>query len=332
MSEALLVNTKYMLNFMSFPIVGSLVKNNIPNKLLSGPKTAEELSENTEIIPDNLFRYMRAVSYFGLFDYDPSSNRWSNTKESEILTSDLSKSLWEWHSTYFVMEMILHTDALLKTKKTPNEALGIPVLFDRIVENPEFLGKFLSCMTQLSNVNFKDIIDKIDLTGCSKVLDVGGADGTLALNLAKKNSDLEFSVFDRPEVAPIAENTISRYEMTEKVKFIGGNFFEKIPDGFDCLLMKHIVHDWSDEESLIILRNCRKVLNKGNKVFIIEQIVDQTESRYENNLAFDMLMFLAVGGKERNLEQFKALFDQSGFEITSLKGVDYETLIEIKAV
>ena len=76
MSKALVVNTKYILNFVSFPIIGSLMKNNIPNKLLSGPKTAEELSENTEIIPDKLFRYMRAVSCFGLFDYDPSNNRY----------------------------------------------------------------------------------------------------------------------------------------------------------------------------------------------------------------------------------------------------------------
>ena len=264
MSEALVVNTKYMLNFMSYPIIGSLVKNKIPDKLLSGPKTAEKLSEDTEIIPDKLFRYLRAVSFFGLFDYDPSSKRWSNTKESEILTSDVSKSLWEWHTTHFVMEMILHTDVLLKTNKTPSEALGIPGPFNRIVENPDLLEKFQSCMTQLSNINFKDIVDRIDLTGCSKILDVGGADGTLAIKLAKRYSDLEFSVFDKPEVAPIAENAISKHEMTGKVKFLGGNFFENVPQGFDCIVMKHIVHDWSDEDSLVILKNCRKVLNEGN--------------------------------------------------------------------
>ena len=96
--------------------------------------------------------------------------------------------------------------------------------------------------------------------------------------------------------------------------------------------MKHIVHDWSDEDSLIILRNCRKVLNEGCKAFIIEQIVDQSGALYENSLAFDILMLVNVGGKERTLEQFKALFNQSGFEITSLKPIDYQVLIELKAI
>ena len=317
---------------MSFPIVGSLVKNSIPNKLLSGPKTAEELSENTDIVPDRLFRYMRAVSYFGLFDYDPSSNRWSNTKESEILTTNISKCLWEWHSSHFVMEIILHTDILLKTNKTPKEALEIPDLFDRILEKPELLEKFQSCMTQFSNMNSKEIVEKIDLTGCSKILDVGGADGTLAVNLAKKYPELKFSVFDRPEIGPIAENSISKHEMAENVNFIEGNFFEQLPQGFDCIVMKHIVHDWSDDQSLVILKNCRKVLNEGNKLFIIDNLVDKSKETYLNNLTFDVLMLLAVGGKERNLEQFKDLCNNSGFEITSIKMVDYEALIEIKAI
>ena len=317
---------------MSFPIIGSLVKSNIPIKLLSGPKTVEELSVNTEIVPDKLFRYLRAVSYFGLFQYDPLTKKWSNTDESIGLTTELAKSLWSWHSSHFVMEMLLHTDSQLKSTKNPNETLGIPVMFDRILEKPEIFENFQNCMTQLSNSNFNEIIENIDLSGSSKVLDVGGADGTLVINLAKKFTELEFSVFDRPEVAPIAENNINSNKMTGKVNFIAGDFFEQIPEGFDCIVMKHIIHDWSDEDSLIILKNCRKVLNSGNKAFIIEQLVDEKKDLYLNNLAVDILMLMCIGGKERTLEQFKSLFDQSGFEIISVKTVDYQVLIEIRAI
>ena len=79
MSEAINVLGKYLLNFMAFPIISTLVDNQIPKKLLAGPQTAEELSANTEINPEKLFIYLRAVSQLGLFNFDSSTNKWSNT-------------------------------------------------------------------------------------------------------------------------------------------------------------------------------------------------------------------------------------------------------------
>ena len=75
-------------------------------------------------------------------------------------------------------------------------------------------------MTQASKTNFSEVLESINMSGCRKLLDVGGADGTLVLNLAQKYPDLEFAIFDRPEVSPIAENNIRLHGMTERVNFI----------------------------------------------------------------------------------------------------------------
>ena len=332
MSEGINVIGKYLLNFLAFPIVSALVENQIPNKLLAGPQTAEELSANTEINPEKLFVYLRAVSQLGLFNFDSSTNKWSNTEESTILTSQLSESLWKWIACDFTIETMLHTGVQLKSSLPPNETLGRPNIFEQLMAKPELLGLFQNCMTQASKSNFSEVLENIDMSGCRKLLDVGGADGTLALSLAKKYPDLEFAVFDRPEVLPIAENNLRLHEMTERVKFYPGNFFENIQEGFDCILMKHIIHDWNDEKSSVILRNCRNALNTGNKMFIIEQIVDPHKDTYVSNLAADLLMRLTVGGQERSLEQFREIFSKSGFEIVAVKNVLFEYLIELRAI
>ena len=332
MSEGIHVIGKYLLNFMAFPIISSLVKNQIPVKLLAGPQTAEELSINTEILPEKLFIYLRVVSQLGLFNFDSSTNKWSNTEDSVILTSSVSESLWKWIGSDFTIENMIHTDVQLKSSLPPNETLGQPDLFDQLMTKPELLGIFQDCMAKVSKSNFSQILENICMSECNKMLDVGGADGTLALSLAQKYPDLEFAVFDRPEVLPIAENNLRLHGMIEKVKFYPGNFFEKIQEGFDSILMKHIIHDWNDEKSLIILRNCRNALNIGNKMFIIERLIDPEKNEYVSNLAFDLLMRMTVGGLERNLEQFREIFSKSGFEIVSVKNIGFENLIELRPI
>ena len=96
--------------------------------------------------------------------------------------------------------------------------------------------------------------------------------------------------------------------------------------------MKHIVHDWNDEKSLVILRNSRNALNAGNKVFIIEQIIDPHKDMYVSNLATDFLMRMTLGGQERSFEQFREIFSKSGFEIVAVKNALFEYLIELRAI
>jgi hypothetical protein len=103
----------------------------------------------------------------------------------------------------------------------------------------------------------------------------------------------------------------------ERCSIVEGNFFESVPDGADAYLLRHIIHDWTDEQSVQILRNCRKVMPSEGKLLIVEAVVPAGN---EPSLAksFDMAMLVFPGGLERTEEEYPRLFEQADFQLTSV--------------
>ena len=94
------------------------------------------------------------------------------------------------------------------------------------------------------------------------------------------------------------------------------------------LVFQSILHDWSDEHCVQILRKCKEAIpsrDQGGKVIIIDIVVDDENSAcygYSNaQILFDMeMMSLTDGGKERTEEEWKKIFLNAGF------GSDYKVL------
>jgi 2-polyprenyl-3-methyl-5-hydroxy-6-metoxy-1,4-benzoquinol methylase len=332
MSEEIHLQFKFILYSSALPIITVLVNNNIAEKLQESPKTAEELCESTSMQPDKLFRFLRLVSNVGLFINDPETNKWSNTKDSLLLTSPLSHAFWAWAGSQFNTEMLTHAESQLCSSRPPMETLNRPPLFEQIFQDKECLHVFQNWMTAYARSNSKEIVEAISFKEDAKVLDVGGADGTLVISLTQKFQNASFGVFDRPEVNGLAQANFERFGVTERVKFYGGNFFEEIQGGFDVIVMKNIIHDWNDEKCLIILKNCRKVLKEGDQLFVIDNLVDPNSEFYSTILALDHVMLMKFGGKERTTHEFKKLFDATGFEIIGIKPALFHVVIETKAI
>ncbi len=99
--------------------------------------------------------------------------------------------------------------------------------------------------------------------------------------------------------------------------------------------MQSMIHDWSDHESVDILKRCRDGLRegKGCKLIIIDIVMgygtDDVES-VETQLFFDMLMMVLLTGKERSEREWAKLFVEAGFrdyKITPVLGL--RSLIEV---
>jgi hypothetical protein len=89
-------------------------------------------------------------------------------------------------------------------------------------------------------------------------------------------------------------------------------FFESVPCGGDAYVLKHIIHDWDDENSLQILRNVRAAINPNGKVLIVEAVVPDDDREHLSKL-LDLEMLVAAIGRERTESQYAKLLSQSGF-------------------
>ncbi|CBI21930.3 hypothetical protein VitviT2T_017623 [Vitis vinifera] len=166
--------------------------------------------------------------------------------------------------------------------------------------------------------------------GLNSFVDVGGGTGTVAKTIVEAFPHLHGTVLDLPHV-------VADLRGSKNLTYLAGDLFEAIPPA-DAILLKWILHDWSDEECLKILKQCREAIpskEKGGKVMIIDMAIqnkkgDDDESNVETQLFFDMLMMVLLPGREREEKEWKKLFLDSGFsgyKITPILGL--RSLIEV---
>ncbi|KAJ6975710.1 trans-resveratrol di-O-methyltransferase-like [Populus alba] len=149
--------------------------------------------------------------------------------------------------------------------------------------------------------------------GVNSLVDVGGGLGTMAKGIAEAFPDMNCTVFDLPHV-------VSDLQGGKNLKYVGGDMFEAVPPA-DALLLKWVLHDWSDEDCVKILKRCKQAIaskgqQKAGKVIIIDMVRENQngdEGSIETQLLFDLEMMVAASGMERNEKEWAKLFFDAGF-------------------
>ncbi|XP_057984643.1 probable O-methyltransferase 3 [Hevea brasiliensis] len=138
-----------------------------------------------------------------------------------------------------------------------------------------------------------------------------GGTRTVAKAIAKEFPQLECIVFDLPHV-------VAGLPGTNNLKYVGGSMFEAIPPA-DAILLKWIMHDWSHENCVKILKQCKEAIKgrEGGKLIIIDMVMETKQKEdHESNeteLLFDILMMVLYNSQERNEKEWAQLFFDVGF-------------------
>ena len=140
--------------------------------------------------------------------------------------------------------------------------------------------------------------------------------GYLLATILKSNAGIQGVLFDLPDVVAGADQVLG--SIMDRCKIIGGSFFNALPQGADIYILRQIIHDWEDERALAILRNCRAAMTTAGKVLLVERQIAPDHHEAMRVLQVDMEMLVNVGGMERTDDQYRALFQQAGFELTRI--------------
>ena len=332
MSEGFIFYSNLMSKGLSMFILPEIIKLNIAEKLLDGPKSIEDLVQGTSLNPDRFHRFLQQLESSEIFSFDRDSRKWSNNHYSSFLTDPIVKPYLQLAISPMCTEAYLHYGELLYSDKDIFQLRGQAPYFEQIAKVPSLLAEFQEAMKAITKNNIGLVLEAINIDGCTSILDVGGGDGSLMVFLAERYSGLRGGVFERPEVATIARKNLEDNGVSERVRVCEGNFLEELPKGFDSILMKHIVHDWPDEICLRILKNCRETLEVGNKLFVIDAVVGGNREYYAKDTLFDLIVLGLICGKERTREEFELLMSQAGFRLEKVRAAAFESVIEAIAV
>ncbi|XP_021735393.1 trans-resveratrol di-O-methyltransferase-like [Chenopodium quinoa] len=161
----------------------------------------------------------------------------------------------------------------------------------------------------LVNDEFKRLVH-----GIESIVDVGGGTGTMVKAIAEAFPEMNCILFDQPHVV----NNLEQPNETRNLSYVAGDMFKAIPQA-NVVLLKWILHNWSDENCIKILEKCKEAIpsrEKGGKLLTIDMVVGiptDDENHTKSQFLADIQMSYLFGGKERTEQQWKILFDKAGF-------------------
>jgi O-methyltransferase domain len=165
----------------------------------------------------------------------------------------------------------------------------------------------------------KDVVQVVDTSNVKLAADVGGASGTLLHGLMAANPHLHGIVVDLPEVVGSAEIAARELGLRNRSNAVPSNFFEYVPAA-DLYLLKHILHDWNDDEAVSILKRCRESIQPGGKIAVIEILLGEMGEPSLGPL-MDLNMMIECTGRERTLDEYRGLIENAGFHFSKVKPI-----------
>jgi len=275
------------------------------------------LAQKTGTHERSLHRVLRLLASRGLFR-ETSPGAFEHTPLSFALREDAEGS-------YRAGARMFHRffpawDALDHSIRTGapgfDRAFGSP-LFDFVMANPA-VGPLLDAgMSSFHGYETAAMLDAYDFSGVKTLADIGGGNGSLLTGALKRYPAMRGILFDLGHVVGRAQTNLRAAGLAERCEVIEGSFFETVPSGADAYLFRHIIHDWTDEQSLQILGHCRRAIPSDGRLLLVECVVPAGNDPSASK-DFDITMMTFPGGMERTEPEFKALLDQAGFALTSV--------------
>jgi hypothetical protein len=145
----------------------------------------------------------------------------------------------------------------------------------------------------------------LDWRGDELVVDVGGGNGSLLVELLRRHQGLRGIVFDLPET------NRDEAALGDRIEFVAGDFFERVPPG-DVFVLSTILHDWDDERAAAILHTIRTAAPAGARLLVIDSVVPHGNEPHGAKW-LDLLMLALLGGRERDEAQWAVLLADAGF-------------------
>jgi hypothetical protein len=209
----------------------------------------------------------------------------------------------------------------LRTGLPQNEIkTGLTGLFEGLYADPSRLKQFLAAMTGLSHGANLAIAKTFPWKDYRTFVDVGTAQGDLAVQIAKANPHLQGKGFDLPVVAPIFEEYAAANGVADRLKFAAGDFFNESLPKTDVVLMGHILHDWNLEEKKMLIAKAFDAIPSGGAFIVYESIIDDDRSKNAFGLMMSLNMLIETpGGFDYTGADCAAWMKEAGFSKTRVE-------------
>ncbi len=296
----------------------------LPDHIESGPRSMADLAKASGTDADALLRLIRVLTSVGVFSLD-SEQRVQNTALSRTLLSEARHSLRGWAIGQLGDEHYAAWGALEDSVRSGGLA------FQRVFgqspwsyrsANPERAAAFDAGMSSYLSAHHDALLASFDFKQFAHIADIGGGDGQLMAALLSADDRLSGVLLEQPQVIEKARARFERAALTARCELIAGSMFDAVPAGLQTYCLSRVIHDWDDEQALLILRCCHGAAAPGASLLLIERLLPdpvQIDPQDQAVSVSDLNMLVMTGGRERTRDQYRALLDAAGWGLKEIR-------------
>jgi len=289
----------------------------IADLLAGGPRPADELAKAAECHAPSLQRLMRGLVSLGICA-EREDGRFDLTPMGSLLRSDAPNSLRSWAIVWGKLQWPIWGNLLhsVRTGESARKLVLGTEGYEHLARDADAAATFNRAMAEVTRLVASEVARVYDFSGARRIVDIGGGYGELVAAILKAHPKARGVVVDLAHAREGAKRYASDAGVAERCEFVAGDFFESVPPGGDAYLLKSVLHNWNDEKSAVILRNCGRTMPRDAKLLLVERIfparVDVSPA-HQAVARSDLNMLVGPGGHERTEAEFRNLLGAAGF-------------------
>lgn len=300
----------------------------LPDRLLGDGVPVDELAADLDVAPGPLGILLDHLATLGMMDR--TDGRYRTTEFGANLCVDAGNGLANLLSAdaaggraELAFVELAHSVA---TGRAAYEHRYGQDFWADLAEQPHLRETFDRQMTRRFHEQLPQIVANFDWSRFSTVIDVGGGQGGVLAAILAAYPRMHGHLVDLEQTAATARRTFDAHGLHDRAQVTAGSFFEPLPAGADAYLLFDILHDWDDENADRILRRCAEAARPDGRVLVIEAV-----GGLRGNSYMDLSMLVIFGGRERRLDEFRALASVHGLVLDTVTGLtDQRCLLEFR--
>jgi O-methyltransferase domain len=309
--------------------IGSFARLGLADAMEAGAEDAKAIAAPRGLSPDRVYRLLRALSTVGIVT-ESAGGHFALTPLGRMLTSSSPNSMRTSAAllTDYHAQIWANLDTALKGG-VAFEALHGEPLFSWLHAHPEEGARFQRMMVEVHSPETPAIVAAYDFSQFKHIIDVGGGHGMLLSAILAAHPNVRGTLFDLQEGVDAARR--GEGGPLPGVTFLAGDVFEFVPGGGDAYLLRHLLHDYDDDDCVRMLNNVRSAMPPHARVLVLEKTVP-TDATPGPGRWLDLHVMLLSGGRERTVDEYSALFDKTGLRLARVLPTAHPAVEIVEAV
>jgi O-methyltransferase domain len=269
----------------------------------------EEIAKRAEVDSSALGRLLRFLVARGVFS-ENSLGVFTLNRAARALCEGHPSNLREWFDLDGVGSAIDGSfQGLLDAVRTGEPAFDKHMgksFWETLASNSQFNKSFASNMERQSSEQAPEIVEGYSWPSLGVVIDVGGGTGSVLSRILETHKNLRGILLDAIASPDETAELLVKANVSDRCEVLTSSFFDELPSKASVYLLRNVIHDWSDRDSVRILQRCFEAMTTTSRVVIVERVLDGKGNQRETT-DVDLRMLVLFGSRERSLREFDSL-------------------------